>query len=270
MAPKTVIHCVRHAQGFHNLSMENHKIADPLLTELGKKQCKDLAASFPFHSKITHLVASPLRRTIYTTLLSFPNEVAQGKKVLALPELQETSELPCDTGSKKEKIEAEFGDKVDLHLVNDGWNDKSSAKYSPAASAIEARALEGRVFLRDLASKARATSDYADKEIHIAVVTHGGFLHYFTEDWNGHDRFVGTGWSNTEWRSYEFASEDDRSASLRELEESRGRRGEKPLSEAEQRNLKDSAEKEWQSSGFQTPPDQENGIPVGESVKINA
>lgn len=271
MAPTTTIYCVRHAQGFHNLSMLNHKIADPLLTDLGKQQCADLAASFPHHSKITHLVASPLRRTIYTTLLSFPDEVAQGKKVLALPDLQETSDLPCDTGSDKEKIEAEFGDKVDLHLVHEGWNDKSiTSKYNPAATAIEARALEARVFLRDLASQARSGPEFADKDIHIAVVTHGGFLHYFTEDWNGHDRFVGTGWANTEWRSYEFVDESDRTASLRELPKSRERRGERPLSEAEQRNLKDSAEKDWQASGYQTPPDQESKIPAGEEIKVNA
>jgi len=270
MAPKTTIYCVRHAQGFHNLSTANHNIPDPLLTDLGKQQCKDLAASFPYHSKITHLVSSPLRRTIYTTLLSFPDEVAQGKKIIALPELQETSDLPCDTGSDKDKIEAEFGDKVDLHLVSEGWNDKTSEKYNPAASAIEARALEARVFLRKLAADARASGQFDGQDIHIVVVTHGGFLHYFTEDWNGHDRFVGTGWANTEWRSYEFVDETDATASLKELQESRDRRGERPLSEAEQRNLKQSAEQEWQASGYQTPPDQEKPEPVSGSIKVNA
>lgn len=270
MAPKTIIHCVRHAQGFHNLSIENHTIRDPLLTDLGKQQCAELASSFPHHSQITHLVASPLRRTIYTTLLSFPEEVAQGKKIIALPELQETSDLPCDTGSDREKIEEEFGNKVDLRLVQKGWNDKTSAKYDPAASAIEARALEARVFLRKLATDAHASAEFKDQDVHIAVVTHGGFLHYFTEDWNGHDRFVGTGWANTEWRSYAFVDEGDATASLKELAESCDRRGERPLSEAEQRNLKHSAEQEWQASGYQTPPDHEQLEAVGDSVKVAA
>lgn len=270
MPGKTFIHCVRHAQGFHNLSTANHKISDPLLTDLGKEQCAALASSFPYHANATHLVSSPLRRTIYTTLLSFPEEVKAGKKVLALPELQETSDLPCDTGSDREKIEAEFGEQVDLHLVTKGWNDKSSAKYNPAASAIEARALEARIILRRLAAEAHASSQFKDQDIHVVVVTHGGFLHYFTEDWNGHDRFVGTGWANTECRSYEFVDATDASASLVELQESRDRRGERPLSEAEQRNLKHSAEQEWQASGYQTPPDRENPEPVNESVKVNA
>lgn len=273
MAPKTIIHCVRHAQGFHNLSTANHTIRDPLLTALGKEQCTQLASSFAYHDQITHLIASPLRRTIYTTLLSFPNE-SQHLKIVALPELQETSDLPCDTGSDKIVLEKEFGDSVDLDLVTEGWHDKQAKKWNPAASAIDARAREARLYIREVAQKAHASPEFEGRDVHIAVVTHGGFLHYFTEDWNGHDRFVGTGWANTEWRSYEFvqpegvAGGDDR-ASLRELEESRSRRGERPLSEAEQRNLRHSAEKEWQASGYQTPPDTEKPEPIGE-IKVAA
>merc|ERR1712093_665387 len=66
---KVTIHCVRHAQGFHNLSLANHTIPDPLLTPHGKSQCQTLSSTFPSPSKITHLVSSPLRRTLYTPLL---------------------------------------------------------------------------------------------------------------------------------------------------------------------------------------------------------
>ncbi|RWA04348.1 hypothetical protein EKO27_g10755, partial [Xylaria grammica] len=69
MAP--VIHLVRHAQGYHNLSRENQWIRDPDLTELGKAQCAELCKKFPYHDKITHLVASPIRRTLFTCQLSF-------------------------------------------------------------------------------------------------------------------------------------------------------------------------------------------------------
>ncbi len=72
----------------------------------------------------------------------------------------------------------------------------------------------------------------------------------------GHDQFVGTGWANTEYRSYEFVSDVDEGASLQETSESRTRRlgKEIPLTADEQRELRATAEKGWQASGFQTPP----------------
>jgi broad specificity phosphatase PhoE len=250
---KTYLHLVRHAQGFHNLSTENHILPDPSLTPLGEEQCATLSSEFPYHSKITHLVASPLRRTLYTTLLSFPTSISSGKKVLALPELQETSDLPCDTGSAPSALQEEFGPKgqVDLSLVHDGWNVKKG-RWEPSASAIEKRAKEARVFLRNLGKEA---VDSTGEDQHIVVVTHGGYLHYFTEDWDGHAKFTGTGWANTEFRSYEFDAEAEETASLIETKESRARREgtEHPLTKTEQRELRDTAEKGWSASGFQVP-----------------
>merc|ERR1711939_993415 len=109
---KVTIHCVRHAQGFHNLSLANHTIPDPLLTPHGKSQCQTLSSTFPSPSKITHLVSSPLRRTLYTTLLSFPTAITRGIRITALSELQETSNLPCEFS------QGEFAGTVDLSHVS--------------------------------------------------------------------------------------------------------------------------------------------------------
>ena len=90
-------------------------------------------------------------------------------KVIALPELQETSDLPCDTGSDIAILLEEFADQpVDLGLVVKGWNSKAE-KWAATNTAIKKRAREARVWLR------------AREEEHIAVVTHGGFLHFLTE-----------------------------------------------------------------------------------------
>jgi broad specificity phosphatase PhoE len=190
IVPNITVHCVRHAQGYHNLSDEDHILPDPSLTEQGEAQCGALQKIFPYHDKVTHLVASPLRRTLYTCLLSFGEEVKSGKKVIALPELQETSDLPCDTGSDPAKLQEEFGagqwmETVDLSLVHEGWNDKSlNTKWAPSATKIEVRAREARIWLRDLAMKSSIDAE-------IVVVTHGGYLHYFTEDWTGHVKSAG-------------------------------------------------------------------------------
>lgn len=184
-------------------------------------------------------------------------------KVTALPELQEASDLPCDTGSEPAILAEEFGGgkfagTVDLGLVKEGWNNKQG-RWSPAASAIEARARDGRIWLRNLARSAQIESGDVD----IVVVTHGGYLHYFTEDWEGNEKFTGTGWANTEYRAYEFVDESfrDPAASLVETRESRAARTgtEKPLSADEQRELRASVEREWRECGFQSG---------GESAKL--
>ncbi|CAD0086227.1 unnamed protein product [Aureobasidium vineae] len=306
MAP-TTIHCVRHAQGYHNLSVMNHAMHDPMLTTLGEEQCKVLAANFPFMDRVDAVVASPMKRTVYTALHSFAPVIKDKRlKVLTLPELQETSDLPCDTGSNVQDLESEFkGQPVDLSYMYTApakaWNTKLG-KWSATASAVDDRARIAREWL------------YNRPEKEIVVVTHGGFLHYFTEDWmeknkgntlprrhrhrrrsdappppvivilervrsksesgpdssssrhqhhqhhhHNHDkqksssssqhrvhhhphshRIPGTGWANTEYRSYTFGSNPKSGRPvLVETQQSRARRtgNEIPLSRSEQANL---------------------------------
>lgn len=168
--------------------------------------------------------------------------------ITALPEIQETSQLPCDTGSEPSKLASEFGTKVNLELVKEGWNNKRG-KWSPARSAIAARAKDARIYLRELAFSAL---DQSGEDVNIVVVTHGGFLHFFTEDWVGYTTFTGTGWSNTEFRAFEFESRDDAEASVIETKESRERsKGrEHPLTKDEQRTLRDAAQQEAISKGY--------------------
>ncbi|KAI6088683.1 phosphoglycerate mutase-like protein [Hypoxylon rubiginosum] len=233
MAP--IIHLVRHAQGYHNLNEVNQQIPDPDLTPLGITQCEELCRRFDAHDKITHLVASPLRRTLYTCLKSFAPVFDAGKKVVALPDAQEISILPCDIGSEPSKLEKEFAGLVDLHLVKEGWNDKSiDSKYYPSPAKLEERSRAVRLWLRELASK-------AGDDAQIVLVTHGGILHFLTQDWDGVKLERGTGWDNTELRSYVFEDPtgQDPNASLKETNPSwRRRRGSAiPLTETEQTQI---------------------------------
>jgi broad specificity phosphatase PhoE len=160
------LYLIRHAQGYHNLCRENHSIHDPQLTELGVQQCKTLQDEFPHSADIDLIVVSPIKRTIYTALYSFERIIKEKNlKIIALPELQETSDLPCDTGSSVAELKKEFADyPVDFSLVQDGWN-SNQGKWAPTADKIVARAREARHWLR------------SRPEQHIAVVTHGSFLH---------------------------------------------------------------------------------------------
>ena len=175
MAP--TIHFVRHAQGFHNLSIENEQLPDPDLTPLGLEQCAKLRASFPSHSLVKTLVASPIRRTLYTALNTFyPLPSHSENPIIALDLIQEVSDSPCDTGSEIEKLREEFGGKVDLEKVRKGWNDKKNPESwaEPTVTKLMARAKEARKVIREIAGEG---------DHHVVVVTHGAIVHYITDEW---------------------------------------------------------------------------------------
>jgi len=176
---------------------------DPLLTPAGESECRELRAAFPFHSSVQLVVASPLRRTIYTALHAFGPVFERNPdlKLIVLPDLQEVSDLPCDSGSdlntlKKEVLENNLP--VDLSLVSDGWHVKvsgpnfrnenpnifsglfiQSGRYAPGDYAIRMRARDARRWLQ------------ARPEREIVLVAHGGLLHFFTEDWEDGSLYAG-------------------------------------------------------------------------------
>lgn len=98
---------------------------------------------------------------------------------MALPEAQETSDVPCDTGSDPHILHQEMsGLPIDLSLVQPGWNNKTG-QWAPTSDAIAARAKQARQWLK------------ARPEKEIVLVTHGGYLHYFTEDWSDSNVYAG-------------------------------------------------------------------------------
>lgn len=175
------IHFVRHGQGVHNTGSGNYSIQDPKLTPVGIDQCLNLRRTFPLSDKVGLVVASPLTRTIETALQAFePIITRTGTSIIALPELQETGDIPCDTGSPLKVLERNYAGKpVDLGLLDGEWHVKRG-KYAQTDPKITARARAARRWLKD-----RAESD-------IVVVTHGGYLHYITEDWSDAGKYCGT------------------------------------------------------------------------------
>ncbi|PYH88127.1 hypothetical protein BO71DRAFT_414327 [Aspergillus ellipticus CBS 707.79] len=269
-----IIHCVRHAQGLHNLRTENHIIRDPSLTDLGNTQCATLASTFPRHAAIDLVTASPLRRTLYTALQSFAPFFAAhpDAKVVALPDVQETSDVPCDTGSDVAVLEQEEGLKgrVEFGEVDgwEGWNVKVG-RYAPTHRAIKERARAARRWLK------------ARPEKEIVLVSHGGFLHYFTEDWEESSLYQGTGWVNTEYRTYEFTEQvdledleglplDGDNASLLETTESRQRRGKSGAmaGREEQKRLYRQGTQGWDDQGLQLSTAEREGAKVPQGTEV--
>ncbi|KAI1311168.1 histidine phosphatase superfamily [Xylaria venustula] len=194
-----VIDVIRHAESTHNTTRNSYE-RDPNLTTHGEWQAFHLGKSYAFMNKISHLVSSPMRRAIRTTLIAFEDVLLQGKKVILLPELQETGTRPSDTGQPPRDLEAVFRPQIDTSLLDRNWFlKKQGSKYIPDVALIEARAREARVFLRELAQS-------GPDDAHIVVVSHGGFLHFLTENYSGLTEEYFTTYGNTTMRSFQFVN----------------------------------------------------------------
>ena len=261
MAP--VIHCVRHGQGFHNIDKQYH-LRDPSLTDKGKAQAREVReAHYQDQSKISLVTASPLTRTLQTAYVTFGPALENKQckpKILAIPDAQETSDDPCDTGSDAKDLQ-DFTEKeglpVDLSLLPDDWNVKGlKSRYSPHSNAIKERAKATRLLLRQ---RARELADAGNQNPEIGLATHGGFLHYFTNDWENADKKPGTGWENCETRSYtfmhDFTKDDDDFAELVETAESRKARGAegKQKGRQEQEKMFEETMEGWEAQGLERP-----------------
>lgn len=181
------------------------------------------------------------------------------KTIVAVPDAQETSDDACDIGSDAHVLQSACQTRqwpLDLSLVKADWNVKAAGtRYSPSSKAIGRRARDLRLFLRQQAKSLMARGAH---DVHIALVAHGGLLHYLTEDWEGAEQFPGTGWVNCETRAYTFAHgvEDDADgddARLVELMSSRRARGlaHAMLPREKQAELYHRAMQAWEDQGLQ-------------------
>jgi broad specificity phosphatase PhoE len=205
------IHLIRHGQSTFNVPPHDASIKDPYLTSTGRQQAETLGDTFP--CTVDLIVCSPLRRALYTALYAFGDVLKTGnKKIIAIPELQELSKYPCDTGSSLKDLESEFrGQPVDFSLVHRSWDSKEGY-WAPTARRSLERVKEVRQWLMNR------------PENSIVVVGHGHCIQLMAEEGSFHDirnGLVFPAWQNTEYRSYHFNPEKDKDgASLIETKES--------------------------------------------------
>ncbi|EXL47631.1 hypothetical protein FOCG_11789 [Fusarium oxysporum f. sp. radicis-lycopersici 26381] len=221
-----IIHLVRHGQAVHNLCEADNVLPDTDLTPLGEEQARGLISKCPELANVQLIVSSPLRRTLQTTLLAFSSQLKRGLQIVALPEVQEVSDMNCDTGSDLSVIKAEFQQQpVDFSLVEPGWQIKEG-KWAPVVGSILERAQAARQWL----------SKRPEEE--IVVVTHGCFLHFLTDDWVNSVNPNGTDWVNAEVRSYTISHDAREGPVLCETKESRERRGVETVAPTREEQLK--------------------------------
>jgi len=206
------VHLVRHAQGYHNISPEGHTLLDPQLTDTGKDQARRLQQDFPFYNSIGLILASPIKRAIYTALLGFDEQIhRRGLKVVAMPDLQPTSDRLCDTGVSRHEVAREFeGLPVDLSFVTPGWE----CKRGRWKTTEEATVKRAREVVEWIAGRG---------EEEIVIVSHRGMMPYLVEGWTDDDPSASNHWTNTEYHSCEVGRTSDGHACLIETSESKRR-----------------------------------------------
>lgn len=199
MAP--VVTLIRHAQGLHDYRQDWTTI-DPTLTDLGMRQCLAVRDDFPHHEKVTHILVSPLYRTVATAVHCFKPAIDRGVRVTAMPEVTANEADGCNQGHAPDEIiewarsifGGDFLDERSFRLLPSDWYEKSGL-YECKESKLKLRASIARQILRRMAINA------GDKS-HIVVVSHWEFLPCLAEEEDG------PMWKNAEWRSYAIGSDD--------------------------------------------------------------
>ena len=179
-------------QATHNIAIrqgiKRDRVVDPEPTPLGIKQAINLRETFPHMDKITHILCSPLKRTLHTARLAFEPLTSQGLKIVAYPDIREQGRGLSSTGTNLEgllKLHPKENQLVDLTLVPEGWeinteDTEEEEKYGIRAKSVrkelwklatEALKEEGGLWKGHDVSRGST-----HKNIEILVASHGAFL----------------------------------------------------------------------------------------------
>jgi len=77
---------------------------------------------FAHMNKITHVLSSPLRRTLETTLISLTPVFLRGIEIIAWKDLREYGKAPCNDGTPLEMLKEEMkGLPIKWSLLKEGY-----------------------------------------------------------------------------------------------------------------------------------------------------
>ncbi|KAI9053293.1 hypothetical protein LZ554_002256 [Drepanopeziza brunnea f. sp. 'monogermtubi'] len=187
-------------QALHNAIVvreERRALPDPRLTEKGIRQAEFLREIFPYHDDATIFLSSPMSRTLETTLICFEKTIREkGLKIIAMDDLREWGAWPCNTGSKISTLLQEFPaleDTLEAALVPENWRKNwENPLVDPAFVATRVARVKAMLWtlgqmalsgggewekgVRVPGKGVKIPGVEEDKDCHIVVVSHGGFL----------------------------------------------------------------------------------------------
>ena len=189
------IHFIRHAEGTHNVNREYKNIInlDARLTELGEKQCKDLAEEL-IDRRILQtselVVTSPLTRCLQTALLSFPslaeatNEPnAVNSKATKIPfvaheSIRETVNYACDRRRRISELEPHYHERICFRHIEHDHDELWESYVRRVGTPEEYDKHRESAELHTVANRGRDFFDWVRErpEQEIIVCTHSAFL----------------------------------------------------------------------------------------------
>lgn len=188
-----LVHLVRHAQGFHNVSKLRIHLRphDAHLTPAGEEQCAALCATTAA-LRPALIVASPLTRTLQTATLCFGSQLAaleaSGAPLTALEDVRETCNYACDGRRPISQISPEFP-RVDFG----GCADDADALWARYEAQYGNQMSYGKhresADLPSLALRSRRAFAWlgARSETEIVLVSHCAFLQAILGTIDGRD-----------------------------------------------------------------------------------
>jgi broad specificity phosphatase PhoE len=142
-----------------------------------------LQETFSPMDKITHIVCSPMRRTLQTALLGFQPLLDRGLKIVAYPDLREWGNSPSSSGYPLDLLETQYAGKpLDLSLVPEGWEINREDQWDKSRASIvrEELWMLGNQALQTAGGSwkncALPPREILTQNVEILVVSHGSFL----------------------------------------------------------------------------------------------
>jgi broad specificity phosphatase PhoE len=154
---------------------------DPALTQKGIDQCIDLRTNFDYMSQVTHVVASPLRCALQTTVLGFNPVFMNSREVpiILWPDLREDGNLPCchvKSLPHVHEVTSTQGILVDTTLLTPGWENFDDLRGARAKRVKEGLYELRKAIIAGNKWKGVDVRKATEASVHVLVVGHGDLM----------------------------------------------------------------------------------------------
>jgi broad specificity phosphatase PhoE len=161
-------------------SKERDAMLNPPLTALGYNQCAVLSRKFPYMDQITHVIVSPLRRTLETLHAAFGPVIDRETPVVVWQDVKEWGYGNCNRGAPRVILNKQLSTpNVDLSLLWPGYQNNRDS------GSRRLKALQIRDALVDFTNVALVGGEWKGvpvakaedgKDVHLLVVSHGNIM----------------------------------------------------------------------------------------------